>query len=188
MASSSGKWYSSVTPRNINSTDNEPMQNIFADILALWAAVFGGTGSIVSNAIAAVTGTFSGALSALSASFTSATITTLTAKNAIVVNSTVGANAISIPNGDKTIMITAAGVSAMTIANPTAGTHDGLRLTFLSITAQAHTLDNSAGAGFNAGGAGSDIGTFGGARGDNMVIEAYNGAWYVVSKTNVTLA
>lgn len=70
MASSSGKWYNSQTPRNINSSANEPMQNIFADIVALWGAVFGGTGSIVSSAISAATGTFSGALSALSGAFT----------------------------------------------------------------------------------------------------------------------
>lgn len=65
MASSSGKWYNSQTPRNINSSANEPMQNIFADIVALWGAVFGGTGSIASNIIAAVTGTFSGVVTAV---------------------------------------------------------------------------------------------------------------------------
>lgn len=70
MASSSNKWFGNIFQRNINSTINEPMQNIFADIVALWAAVFGGTGSIVSNAISAATGTFSGALSALSGAFT----------------------------------------------------------------------------------------------------------------------
>ena len=76
----------------------------------------------------------------------------------------------------------------MTIADPTATTHDGLTLTFISTTAQAHTLSNAAGSGFNAGGAASDIGTFGGAIGDNIVITAYQGKWLVVSKTNVTLA
>ena len=65
MASSSGKWFGNVFQRNINSTTNEPMQNIFADIVALWAAVFGGTGNIASNIIAAVTGTFSGVVTAV---------------------------------------------------------------------------------------------------------------------------
>lgn len=96
--------------------------------------------------------------------------------------------AISVPSGNVTYMITKAGVAAMTLVNPTATTHDGLRLTFMATTANAHTLDNSAGAGFNDGGAGSDVGTFGGAKGDNIVIEAYQGKWYVVSKVNVTLA
>lgn len=96
--------------------------------------------------------------------------------------------AITIPSGNKTFAITKAGVAAMTLANPTSTTHDGLRLTFVATTANAHTLSNAAGAGFNDGGAGSDIGTFGGAKGDNIVIEAYQGKWYVVSKVNVTLA
>lgn len=96
--------------------------------------------------------------------------------------------AITIPSGDTAYYITKAGVAAMTIANPTATTHDGLKLEFISTTANAHTLSNAAGAGFNGGGAASDIGTYGGAKGDNIVIEAYQGVWYVVSKVNVTLA
>ena len=95
--------------------------------------------------------------------------------------------AIAVPAASRSYFITKAGVAAMTIVNPTATTHDGIRLTFISTTAQAHTLDNSAGAGFNDGGAGADVGTFGGAKGDNIVIEAYQGKWYVVSKVNVTL-
>jgi hypothetical protein len=88
------------------------------------------------------------------------------------------------------VMITKAGVAAMTIADPTATTDDGKTLTFVSTTAQAHTLDNSAGSGFNGGGAGSDVGTWGGAIGDGITITAYNGVWYVVpgSNLNVTLA
>lgn len=96
--------------------------------------------------------------------------------------------AITIPAASKSFFITKAGVAAMTIGNPTATTHDGVRLTFISTTANAHTLDNSAGAGFNDGGAAKDVGTFGGAKGDNIVIEAYQGKWYVVSAVNVTLA
>lgn len=106
--------------------------------------------------------------------------------NAVVAVSADGA--ISIPITNTTYYATKAGVAAMTIVNPTATTHDGLRLTFVATTANANTLSNAAGAGFNNGGAASDIGTFGGAVGDNIVIEAYQGKWYVVSKTNVTLA
>lgn len=96
--------------------------------------------------------------------------------------------AIAVPNGNTSYFITKAGVAAMTLVDPTATTHDGLRLTFMATTANAHTLDNSAGSGFNAGGAASDVGTFGGAIGDSIVIEAYQGVWYVVNNINVTLA
>lgn len=87
-----------------------------------------------------------------------------------------------------TVIITKAGVAALTIADPTTGVHDGLEMTFISATAQAHTLDNSAGSGFNAGGGSADVGTFGGAKGDGLTIVAYGGDWFVKSKTNVTLA
>lgn len=87
-----------------------------------------------------------------------------------------------------TVVITKAGVAALTIADPTSGVHDGLEMTFISSTAQAHTLSNAAGSGFNAGGAGADVGTFGGAIGDGITIVAYGGKWLVKDKTNVTLA
>jgi hypothetical protein len=95
--------------------------------------------------------------------------------------------AITIPTADKTFYITKAGVAAMTIVDPTATTHDNIKLTFISTTAQAHTLSNAAGSGFNDGGAGGDVGTFGGAKGDNITICAYQGKWYVDRKVNVTL-
>lgn len=120
-----------------------------------------------------------------------ATITTLTATtvNAMSKLAAVSANgAISVPTANTTYYITKAGVAAMTLVDPTATTHDGLVLTFISTTAQAHTLSNAAGSGFNAGGAASDVGTFGGAIGDNIQITAYQGKWLVLTKTNVTLA
>jgi hypothetical protein len=96
--------------------------------------------------------------------------------------------AVSITGYDRTLVITKGSACALTIADPTTGTHDGIEMTFIATTAHAHTLDNSAGSGFNAGGAASDVATFGGARGDNITIVAYQGKWYVKSKTNVTLA
>lgn len=96
--------------------------------------------------------------------------------------------AVTIPNTNKTFIVTKATAAALTLADPTAGTHDGVKLTFISATAAAHTLSNSAGSGFNAGGAGADVGTFGGAKGDGITVIAYNGDWYVIDKTNVTLA
>jgi len=95
--------------------------------------------------------------------------------------------AIAIPLEDTTYYCTKAGVAAMTIVDPTPGTHDGLILRFIATTANANTLSNAAGSGFNAGGASKDIGTFGGAIGDGITITAYGGKWLVVSSVNVTL-
>lgn len=88
---------------------------------------------------------------------------------------------------DGVVVITKGSAAAVTLADPTATTDDGKILTVISATAYAHTLSNAAGSGFNGGGSGSDVGTFGGAKGDGIVLMAYQGDWYVVSKTNVTL-
>jgi hypothetical protein len=94
--------------------------------------------------------------------------------------------AIAIPTVNTTYFITKAGVAAMTLAAPAAG-DNGVRLTFISATANAHTLD-MASTGLNEGSA--DIGTFGGAKGDGCTLIAYNQHWYLVpgSNTNVTFA
>lgn len=95
--------------------------------------------------------------------------------------------AITVPTVNTTYFVTKAGVAAMTIVAPTATTHDGIRLTFISTTAQAHTLD-MASSGINGGSA--DIGTWGGAAGDGVTIVAYQAHWYEVpgSNKNVTWA
>ena len=109
------------------------------------------------------------------------------AKN--VVAAVTASGAIAVPTVNKTFFITKSSAgAAMTIVNPTATTHDGLRLTFMSTTAQAHSLDNSAGAGFfSSGGSSKDVATWGGAIGDCLIIEAYQGKWYIISSTNITL-
>lgn len=94
--------------------------------------------------------------------------------------------AVSLKSG--TVYITKASAAALTIADPTATVDDGKVLRVIATTAHAHTLSNAAGSGFNAGGAGSDVGTFGGAKGDNIILTAYQGKWYVASSVNVTLA
>jgi enoyl reductase-like protein len=78
----------------------------------------------------------------------------------------------------------------MTIVDPTATTHDGVTLTFVATTANAHTLSNAAGSGFfSSGGASKDVATFGGAIGDGLTIMAYQGKWYIDPRgsTNITL-
>ncbi len=93
--------------------------------------------------------------------------------------------AITLKSG--TVFITKASAAALTLANPTATADDGKHLTILATTAAAHTVSNAAGGGSTGGGAGADVGTFGGAKGDNIRLVAYQGAWYVASAINVTL-
>lgn len=98
--------------------------------------------------------------------------------------------AIAVAAANRIYAITKAGVAAMTIVDPTATTHDGVTLTFIATTANAHTLDNSAGSGFfSSGGATKDVATFGGAIGDGLTIIAYQGKWYIDPRgtTNITL-
>ena len=86
------------------------------------------------------------------------------------------------------VHITKATAAALTLADPTNVTDDGKVLVINSTTAAAHTVDNSAGSGFNGAGAGSDIGTYGGAIGDGFIVYAYGGEWWVINNLNVTLA
>ena len=85
-----------------------------------------------------------------------------------------------------TIILNKAGVLAATLAAPTATTDDGKVMRIVSITANAHTVTQTT-PGFNNGGSASDVATFGGAIGDNMVIVAYQGKWYVITLRNVVL-
>jgi hypothetical protein len=93
--------------------------------------------------------------------------------------------AITIPSFNTTFVITKAGVCAMTLADP-ALANNGLRLTFISSDAYAHTLTNTNG--FNAGGAGSDVATWAAAIGNSITVIAYGTTWLVENLTGVTLA
>lgn len=98
--------------------------------------------------------------------------------------------AIGVPAYNRTHFVTKAGIAAMTIVDPTATTHDGVTLTFIATTANAHTLSNAAGSGFfSSGGGTKDVATFGGAIGDGITIIAYQGKWYIDPRgsTNITL-
>jgi len=74
---------------------------------------------------------------------------------------------------------------AMTISAPTLE-DNGAQIRVVATTAQAHTV-TFATTGFNAAGTDGDVATFGGAKGDAMVIEALEGVWYTISLRNVTL-
>jgi hypothetical protein len=91
-----------------------------------------------------------------------------------------------------TYILTKGSAAAITLGAPTAGKpkaggHDGLVLHFIAGSAQAHVVTNAS-PGFNGAGAGKDTATFGGALGDSFVVEAYNGAWYILSSVNITLS
>lgn len=75
---------------------------------------------------------------------------------------------------------------AYTLADCAAG-DAGMVIVFTAITAQAHTVSNAAGSGFNAGGALADVATFGGAIGDTFQVVCANAKWNVISLRNVTL-
>lgn len=79
---------------------------------------------------------------------------------------------------------------AATLAAPTAGTDDHKQLTILSLTAQQHTVtcENGFGNTLPECIEGEDVATFSGVIGDTLDLIAYDGAWYVAGKHQVTLA
>jgi hypothetical protein len=104
--------------------------------------------------------------------------------------SATGSQVITIKSG--TCHLTAGGVTNATLAAPTAGAQsaggdDGKQLRIYSETAQAHTVTNTT-PGFNNGGAASDVGTFAAAIGNQLMVEARNGIWWVIQNVGVTLA
>jgi len=83
------------------------------------------------------------------------------------------------------VMLTKASAAAMMLAAPSAD-DDGKILHIIAATAQAHTV--TVAGGVNGGGAGADVGTFGGAVGDRVSLVAYDGKWYELGNVNVTFA
>jgi hypothetical protein len=99
------------------------------------------------------------------------------------VNGAVNLGLIKSPHTD--ILMTKAGVLALTLAAPTAAM-DGYTISFIARTANANTVTYSAGFAGTAGS--SDVATFGGAIGDTLTIKAINGTWAIISAVNVTAA
>jgi hypothetical protein len=93
--------------------------------------------------------------------------------------------AISLLSGGM-VFITKGSAAALTLAVPTV--QNGARLVIISTTAFAHTVTVTGGLG--GAGTGADVGTFGGAIGDGVVLVSYNGTWHVEpgSNLNVTFA
>jgi hypothetical protein len=114
------------------------------------------------------------------------TIDGLLIKDGIVgtIQAITGDGAITIQNA--TVVASKGSAAALTLAAPTAGTHDGIQVRVVATSAQAHVITGGVD-GFNAKGA-SGTATFGGAIGDSVTFVAHNGHWYTLSKVNVTIA
>lgn len=95
--------------------------------------------------------------------------------------------AITIPDrGEKIVVITKGSACALTLGTPSTA-QNGVKLTFVSATAYAHTVTAST-IGFNDLGASGDVGTFGAAKGNGFTCVAYANDWFVTSNINVTFA
>lgn len=90
--------------------------------------------------------------------------------------------AIAIQNS--TVMVTKATAAALTLAAPTATTHDGIEITVIATTAAAHTVTAPS----NKINGGSAIATFAAAIGNGVTFVAYQGVWYVKRSLGVTLS
>lgn len=103
-------------------------------------------------------------------------------QDAVVVIS--GDGAITIAPG--TVALTKGSAAAITLAAPTAGTHDGYILRVYSESAFAHVITSGVD-GFNAKGA-SGTAAFAAALGNALTLVARNGHWWTLSLNGVTIA
>lgn len=93
------------------------------------------------------------------------------------------AGALTVAEGTHVLKTGTAG--AMTLVAPT-GQQNNTRMRITAATAHAYTVTYTTG--FNGGGAGADVATFGGAIGDTLELEAINNTWFVIATRNVTIA
>lgn len=95
-----------------------------------------------------------------------------------------GDGAITIKRG--AAYITKGSIAALTLAAPTAGTDDFKFLFITSTTAFAHVITSSV-RGFNGKGSSGTL-TWAAAKGNSIVLMAYNGDWWVFAPNGVTVA
>jgi hypothetical protein len=95
------------------------------------------------------------------------------------------ADAIS-PHEDATYVITSTGVDATTLAAPTAGTDDGVKITVISGSAHAHTLTSTGN--LNTGSSSVNTATFAAHPGASLILVAYNGGWYTEAQIQITFS
>jgi hypothetical protein len=80
--------------------------------------------------------------------------------------------------------VTKAGVDAMTLATPTAGTDDGKMIRVVDSTGNAHTITTAA----NKIVPSHDTVTFNGTAGSFVDMQCYNGLWYPLASSGVTFS
>lgn len=90
------------------------------------------------------------------------------------------------PHTPASYVITTAGVDAMTLAAPTAGTDDGLMISISSSTANAHTL--TATGLLQTGSASVNVATFASSAGAGLTLQAYNAKWIVKYQIGITFS
>lgn len=90
------------------------------------------------------------------------------------------------PHVPHTYVVTKAGVDAMTLAAPTTGTDDGLMITVVSSTANAHTI--TATGLFLCGTASVNLATFANQKGAGLTLMAYQAHWIVISSNGITFS
>src|SRR3990167_5973284 len=94
------------------------------------------------------------------------------------------------PTASDLYIITKAGVAALTLAAPVSGTasqggDDGVTITILSSTANAHTLTSTGNFGDGAGN--TDLATFAAEIGAGVTLIAYGGTWIVANSVGITM-
>lgn len=92
----------------------------------------------------------------------------------------------AVPIADGIVFLNKAGALAATIDSPPTSMN-GAVLRIVSLTDQAHTVTYAT-VGFNGDTTSGDVATFANAAGNAMELVAYNGVWYAVNLTGVTLA
>jgi hypothetical protein len=97
-----------------------------------------------------------------------------------------GDGAIPIQANDKSYVVTKGSAAALTLAAPTAGTHDGAKITVTSNTAFAHVI-TTVGL-LQAGTAAVNTATFAAQKGASVTLMAYQGKWCVISANAQTFA
>jgi hypothetical protein len=90
------------------------------------------------------------------------------------------------PHEEQTILINSTGVDATTLAAPTSGTDDGVKLTVISGSAHAHTI--TATGLLNTGASAVNVVTFAAHAGASVILIAYGGAWYTAAQIAATFS
>lgn len=86
----------------------------------------------------------------------------------------------------KYVITKSSGAAALTLAAPTAGIDDGVQIEVISTTAQAHTI--TATGLLQTGSASVNEATYAAHAGANIILQAYQALWYVVSQNQISFS